>query len=132
MDLNNRAIVWAPEMSAGNERKQLIIHHSLQTMMAFNSGLYHVFVPLLFLLSFHCFHRCIFFFFFWVLELPFFPHSPLSHCSTTKMQDRAECEGALEFHMQRINTGTARKAYTGANSGCPNLFYHSSTAPLPT
>lgn len=50
----------APEMSAGNERKQRIIHHSLQTMMAFNSGLYHVFVPFSFILSFHCFHRCIF------------------------------------------------------------------------
>lgn len=66
------------------------------------------------------------------MRLPFFPHSPLSHCSTTKMQDRAECEGALEFHMQRINTATARKTYTGANTGCPNLFYHSSTAALPT
>lgn len=51
-----------------------------------------------------------------VPRLPFFPHSPLSHRSTTKMQDGAECEGALEFHMQRINTATARKTYTGANS----------------
>lgn len=51
-----------------------------------------------------------------VPTLPFFPHSPLSHRSTTKMQGRAECEGALEFHMQRINTATARKTYTGANT----------------
>lgn len=49
---------------------------------------------------------------FLVLKLPFFPHSPLSHWSTTKMQDRGECEGALEFHMQRVNTVTARKTHT--------------------
>lgn len=96
-------------------------------MTAFNSGLYHVFVPVSFF-----FHSIVSIGAFLVLRLPFFPHSPLSYCSTTKMQDRAECEGALEFHMQRINTATAGKTYTGANTGGPDLFCPPSTAPLPT
>lgn len=50
----------APKTSAGKERKQLIIRHSPPTMMAFNCGLYSCFCPLLFILSFHCFHRCSF------------------------------------------------------------------------
>lgn len=69
-----------------------------------------------------------------VLKLPFFPHSPLSNWSTTKMQDRGECEGALEFHMQRVNTATARKTYTQKQTqhlrGWPNLISSNSTQAL--
>lgn len=112
MCLNNRGIElplkWALEIKGSN----LLSHHSLQTIISFLLGLGLLFSVIL------SFPLSVFFLFivsigaFLVLKLPFFPHSPLSHWSTTKMQDRGECEGALEFHMQRVNTATARKTHT--------------------
>ncbi len=121
-------------MSAGNKGKRLIIppfsanNHLLSPGQSLLSSVILSFPPSLFFLFIVSIGA------FLVLKLPFFPHSPLSHWSTTKMQDRGECEGALEFHMQRVNTAIARKTHTQEQTqhlpGCPNLFYNPCTAPL--
>lgn len=65
MCLNNRGIElplkWALEIKGSN----LLSHHSLQTIISLSPGqsllfLCHSFFSPLFILSFHCFHRCIF------------------------------------------------------------------------
>lgn len=64
---------------------------------------------------------------FLVLKHSFFPHSPLSHRPTTKMQDSGECEEVLEFRMQRVNTVTARKTHREEQTlhlPCPNRPCH--------
>ena len=99
-------------MRAGNKGKQLIIPPFSANNHLLSPGQGSLFSVIL------SFPLSLFFLFivsisaFLVLKLPFFPHSPLSHWSTTKMQGRGECEGALEFHMQRVNTATARKTHT--------------------
>lgn len=126
MCLNNRGIglplKWVLEIKGSN----LLSFHFLQTIISVL--LDRVYFSLSFFLSPLLFFLFIVFISaFLVLKLPFFPHSPLSHWSTTKMQDRGECEGALEFHMQRVNTVTARKTHTQEQTqhlpNCPNLFY---------
>lgn len=119
-------------MSAGNKGKQLIIPpFSANNHLPSLGPSRFFFVVLYFPLS-------LFFLFivsigaFLVPKLPFFPHSPLSHWSTTKMQDRAECEGALEFHMQRVNKATARKTRThrSKHSTYPAALTYSTTPAL--
>lgn len=101
-------------MSGGSKGKKLIIPPFAANNHLLSPGKYKLDFLCHFFLSFPV---SLFFRFivsisaFLILKLPFFPHSPLSHWSTTKMQDRAECEEALEFHMQSVNTGTTRKTH---------------------
>lgn len=137
MCLNNRGIELPPKMSAGNKGKQLIIppFSANNHLLSLGPSLHFSFILPFFPLSLF-FHFIVSIRAFLVPKLPFFPHSPLSHWSTAKMQDRGECEGALEFHMRRVNTATARKTHTQEQTqhlpGCPNLFYNPCAAPLPS
>ena len=119
-------------MRAGNKGKQLIIPPFSANNHLLSPGQGSLFSVIL------SFPLSLFFLFivsisaFLVLKLPFFPHSPLSHWSTTKMQGRGECEGALEFHMQRVNTATARKTHThrSKHSTYPAALTYSTTPVL--
>lgn len=93
MCLNNRGIELPPKMSSGNKGKQLIIPAFSANNHFLSPGQSRFFfVILYFPLSLFCLF-IVSIGAFLAPKLPFFPHSPLSHWSTTKMQDRAECEG---------------------------------------
>lgn len=136
MCLNNRGIELPLKCELEIKGSNLLSHHSLQTINSFLQEKVDISLSFFLFPSLYSFFSLFPSVHFLVPKLPFFPHSPLSHWSTTKMQDRGVCEGALEFHMQRVKTVTARKKHTQEQTqhlpGCPNLFYNPCTAPLPS
>lgn len=113
MCLNNRGIELPLKMSAGNKREAtyyppIFCKQSSPFFWTEFTFRCHSFFSPLFILSFHCFHRCIF----WSWSFRFSHTLPCHTGRPQKCRTEESVRGAQEFHMQRVNTATARKTHT--------------------
>lgn len=133
---NNRGIELPSKRALEIKESNLLSHHSLQTIIPFLPS------PGDFSLSFFIFPPLYSFFslfpsvHFWSWSFRFSHTLPCHIGRPQKCRTEREWEGALEFHMQRVNTATAgrthRQEQTQHLPGCPNLFSNPGTAPLPS
>lgn len=117
MCLNNKGIELLQKRALEKWGSNLLSFHFLETIFFF------LLDRVYFSLSFFIFSSLYSLFslfpsaHFLLVKLPFFPHSPLSHWSTTKMQDRGECEGGSGIpHAEGKHSNCQEDTHTQANT----------------